>query len=100
MEEVVEEAAEAGQQRLIEAEAPFDLLDDLERRLWPGDRARRVVRRDVEEHEHQHADDEQRQQPGEGAPQDEADDHGRTLTRRSTRRTSKASRRASPSTLS
>ena len=43
MEEIAEELPEALGQRPIEAEAVLDLLDDVERRLRSGERARRVV---------------------------------------------------------
>ena len=76
----------------IEAEAVLDLLDDVERRLRSGERARRVVGSHVEEDEHQQADHEERQQPGHDAAEQEADDHDGPFTAVSTRRASKASR--------
>ena len=44
MEEIAEELAEPLRQRAVEAEAPLDLLDDVERRLRAGDGAGRIVR--------------------------------------------------------
>ena len=99
MEQVAEELSEALRQRLVEAETPLDLLDDVERRLRPGKGTGWVVGCDVEEDEHHQADGEHRQQSRKDAAEDEADDHAGSLTAVSTRLASKASRSESPRTL-